>query len=86
MTRSISGGLKDDLCNMDSVRCSTVYPEKFGTSPLWGTNTSDDDICMIDDKDDFAADATAQSNNSVLDFCKVALFSKVILWKNFKIS
>ncbi|XP_057546197.1 mitogen-activated protein kinase kinase kinase NPK1-like [Amaranthus tricolor] len=70
VTRSISGGLKDDLCNMDSVRCSTVYPEKFGTSPLWGTNTSDDDICMIDDKDDFAADATAQSNNSVLDFCK----------------
>ncbi|XP_021750350.1 mitogen-activated protein kinase kinase kinase NPK1-like isoform X1 [Chenopodium quinoa] len=70
--RSISGGLKD-ICNMGSVRCSTVYPDKFsGTSPLWGTNTSDDDMCIIDDKDDFAVCPSAQSNPTMLadDFSK----------------
>lgn len=70
--RSISGGLKD-ICNMGSVRCSTVYPDKFsGTSPLWGTSTSDDDMCIIDDKDDFAVGASAKSNPAMLadDFNK----------------
>ncbi|XP_057538830.1 mitogen-activated protein kinase kinase kinase NPK1-like [Amaranthus tricolor] len=64
--RSISGGLKD-ICNMGSVRCSTVYPEKFGISPLWGTSTSDDDMCIIDDKDDFSVGASAQPKFSMLD-------------------
>ncbi|XP_057249673.1 mitogen-activated protein kinase kinase kinase NPK1 isoform X1 [Beta vulgaris subsp. vulgaris] len=70
--RSISGGLKD-ICNMGSVRCSTVYPDKFsGITPLWGTNTSDDDMCMLDDKDDFALSASATSNSMMPadDFCK----------------
>ncbi|XP_056695963.1 mitogen-activated protein kinase kinase kinase NPK1 isoform X2 [Spinacia oleracea] len=70
--RSISGGLKD-ICNMGSVRCSTVYPDKFsGTSPLWGTYTSDDDMCMIDDKDDFAVSSSAQSSPAMFadDFSK----------------
>lgn len=77
--RSISGGLKD-ICNMGSVRCSTVYPEKFGISPLWGTSTSDDDMCIIDDKDDFSVGASAQPKFSMLDdFSKVILL-KFLLW------
>ncbi|KAL2922541.1 Mitogen-activated protein kinase kinase kinase NPK1 [Bienertia sinuspersici] len=64
--RSINGGLKD-ICNMDSVGCSTVYPDKFnGISPLWGTHTSNDDMCMIDDNDDFAVRASAQTNSVML--------------------
>lgn len=62
---------------MGSVRCSTVYPDKFsGITPLWGTNTSDDDMCMLDDKDDFALSASATSNSMMPadDFCKVKLF------------
>lgn len=74
--RSISGGLKD-ICNMGSVRCSTIYPDKFsGTSPLWGTHASDDDMCMIDDNDDFAVSASAQPSPVMLadDFSKVFLY------------
>lgn len=62
---------------MGSVRCSTVYPDKFsGTSPLWGTYTSDDDMCMIDDKDDFAVSSSAQSSPAMFadDFSKVTKF------------
>ncbi|RZC52367.1 hypothetical protein C5167_020787 [Papaver somniferum] len=51
--RRTLSGLKD-VCDMrNSVRCSTIYPEKFSeTSPFWGTRTSDDDMCVIHDKDD----------------------------------
>lgn len=69
-TRTISGGLKD-ICNMGSVRCSTVYPENYsGASPHWGTNTSDDDMCLIDD--DFAVGASERSSPAmpVDDFTK----------------
>ncbi|OVA06674.1 Protein kinase domain [Macleaya cordata] len=46
-----SSDLKDvhDLCGM---RCSTIYTGKLSESePVWGTSTSDDDMCQIDDKD-----------------------------------
>ncbi|VFQ65246.1 unnamed protein product [Cuscuta campestris] len=47
-------GLKD-VCEGDSVRCSTIYPEKFSaTESLWKTSNSDDDddMCQIDNDDD----------------------------------
>lgn len=51
--RRTLSGLKD-ICDMrSSVRCSTIYPEKFSeTGPLWGARISDDDMCQIDDNDD----------------------------------
>lgn len=45
-------GLKD-ACDMGGVRCSTVYPEKFSENPcIWKSSNYDDDMCLIDDKDD----------------------------------
>ncbi|GAB4851122.1 Mitogen-activated protein kinase kinase kinase npk1 [Ancistrocladus abbreviatus] len=70
--RTVSKGLKD-LCNMGSGKCSTVYPEKFcGAGPLWGTNSCDDDMCQIDDKDDFAVCKSEKPNPVLLsdDFNK----------------
>ncbi|GAB4837295.1 hypothetical protein Ancab_002187 [Ancistrocladus abbreviatus] len=71
--RALNEGLKD-ICNMGSVRCSTVYPEKFSKAgPLWGTNSRDDDMCQIDDANDFAI-GTSEHLNPVLlsdDFNKV---------------
>ncbi|GAB4843436.1 Mitogen-activated protein kinase kinase kinase npk1 [Ancistrocladus abbreviatus] len=63
--RTLNEGLKDN-CNMGSVRCSTVYPEKFSKAgPLWGTNSRDDDMCQIDDANDFAI-GTSEHLNPVL--------------------
>ncbi|GAB4854389.1 hypothetical protein Ancab_022975 [Ancistrocladus abbreviatus] len=71
--RTLNEGLKD-ICNMGSVRCSTVYPEKFSKAgPLWGTNSRDDDMCQIDDANDFTI-GTSEHLNPVLlsdDFNKV---------------
>ncbi|KAJ8442742.1 hypothetical protein Cgig2_011012 [Carnegiea gigantea] len=72
VTRTTSGGLKD-ICNTHSVGCSTVYPENYsGTSPQWGTNDSDDDMCLIDDKADFAVGAPQRPSPAMLadDFTK----------------
>ncbi|KAG5554755.1 hypothetical protein RHGRI_012345 [Rhododendron griersonianum] len=34
----------------NSVRCSTIYPDKFSrNSPLWASNNRDDDMCQMDD-------------------------------------
>lgn len=50
--RSTCAGLKD-ICDMGTVRCSTVYPNNFsGGSSCWGVNNADDDMCQIDDSDD----------------------------------
>ena len=47
-----SKGLKD-ACDMGGVRCSTVYPQKFsGNGSIWKPSNYDDDMCLIDDKDD----------------------------------
>ncbi|KAF9618859.1 hypothetical protein IFM89_002727 [Coptis chinensis] len=61
--RKTCSGLKD-VCDMggSSVRCSTVYPEKFSEAlPIWGSN-SDDDMCRIDD-DDFALAGSLKFNS-----------------------
>ncbi|GAB4846218.1 Kinesin-like protein KIN-7D, mitochondrial [Ancistrocladus abbreviatus] len=71
--RTLNEGLKD-ICNMGSVRCSMVYPEKFSKAgPLWGTNSRDDDMCQIDDANDFAIGTSKHLNPVILsdDFNKV---------------
>ncbi|GMH20008.1 hypothetical protein Nepgr_021849 [Nepenthes gracilis] len=70
--RTLSKGL-EDICNMGSVGCSMVYPEMFsGAGPLWGTNSSDDDMCQIDDKNETAIANSEKLNSLVLldDFDK----------------
>ncbi|KAL8242787.1 hypothetical protein R6Q59_013089 [Mikania micrantha] len=54
--------------SMNSVRCSTMYPEKFSGGPIWGSNRYDDDMCQLDDDDLMAStsmklDSTVLSNN-----------------------
>lgn len=52
---------------MGSVRCSTVYPEKFsGTGPIWGADSCDDDMCQIDDKDDFIVHQSVKFSSAIL--------------------
>ncbi|KAK6930006.1 Protein kinase domain, partial [Dillenia turbinata] len=51
-------GLKD-VCNTGSMRCSTIFPEKLaGAGSLWEPSNCDDDMCQIDDKDDFVSTST----------------------------
>ncbi|KAL7259511.1 hypothetical protein ACSBR1_005409 [Camellia fascicularis] len=43
-----------DICNLGSLSGSTVNFDKFsGSSHIWGANNSEDDMCQIDEKDDF---------------------------------
>ncbi|XP_037494301.1 mitogen-activated protein kinase kinase kinase NPK1 isoform X2 [Jatropha curcas] len=58
--RSACAGLKD-VCEMGSIRYSTVCPEHIPESgSYWGEVNFDDDMCQIDDKDDFAISASAK--------------------------
>ncbi|XP_075657165.1 mitogen-activated protein kinase kinase kinase ANP1-like [Castanea sativa] len=42
-----------DLCNLDSLHCSTAFLEKSSEKKhIWELNNSDDDMCQMD-KDDF---------------------------------
>ncbi|XAR57224.1 Mitogen-activated protein kinase kinase kinase [Bertholletia excelsa] len=51
----------------NSVRCSTIYPDKFsGSGPVWGSSNFDDDMCQIDDKDDFMVGTSAKFHSSLL--------------------
>ena len=46
---------------MNSMRSSTIYPDnKLGTGSYWGEANFDDDMCQIDDKDDFVVSASAR--------------------------
>ncbi|CAL5375692.1 unnamed protein product [Camellia sinensis] len=59
----------------NSVRCSTIYPEKFPRSvPHWGSDNCDDDMCQIDDEDDFLIGASTKFYSALLsdDFNKPA--------------
>ncbi|XP_042482219.1 mitogen-activated protein kinase kinase kinase NPK1-like [Macadamia integrifolia] len=79
MKNSISPALRpqttcDGLNNVfdtGSVRCSTVYPEKFSGMGQRGTNTSDD-MCQLDDRDDLLLDQSVEvtSVSAVDDFNK----------------
>ncbi|XP_028120848.1 mitogen-activated protein kinase kinase kinase NPK1-like [Camellia sinensis] len=57
----------------NSVRCSTIYHEKFlGNVPHWGSGNCDDDMCQIDDEDDLVIEASAKFDFALLfdDFNK----------------
>ncbi|CAL5413237.1 unnamed protein product [Camellia sinensis] len=57
----------------NSVRCSTIYPEKFPRNvPHWGSGNCDDDMCQIDDEDDLVIRASAKFDFTLLsdDFNK----------------
>ncbi|CAL5377617.1 unnamed protein product [Camellia sinensis] len=57
----------------NSVRCLTIYPEKFPRSvPHWGSGNCDDDMCQIDDEDDLAIGASTKFDFALLsdDFNK----------------
>ncbi|XP_050220270.1 mitogen-activated protein kinase kinase kinase NPK1 [Mercurialis annua] len=60
--RSTCAGLKD-VCEMSSVRSSTIYPDKMPASGAYWDEVNfddDDDMCQIDDKDDFVVRASAK--------------------------
>ncbi|KAF8388041.1 hypothetical protein HHK36_026707 [Tetracentron sinense] len=60
--KSTCNGLKD----MGSVRCSTIYPEKFSeTRSYWGTSNREDDMCQIDDKDDFVVGGSVKFKSAL---------------------
>ncbi|KAJ0093874.1 hypothetical protein Patl1_25423 [Pistacia atlantica] len=61
--QSTCSGLKD-VCEMGSVRCSTVYPERLSAGSYWGANNCDDDMCLIDDKDDFGVRESVKFNST----------------------
>ncbi|GKE10588.1 mitogen-activated protein kinase kinase kinase NPK1, partial [Tanacetum coccineum] len=36
---------------INSVRCSTIYPDKYSAAPMWGSSRYDEDMCQMDDDD-----------------------------------
>ncbi|XP_022958800.1 mitogen-activated protein kinase kinase kinase NPK1 isoform X3 [Cucurbita moschata] len=52
--RSTCEGLKD-ICEMGSLRCSSVFSGNYEVRSNWGSSNSEDDMCQIDDKDLFAS-------------------------------
>ncbi|CAL5327665.1 unnamed protein product [Camellia sinensis] len=51
----------------NNVRCLTIYPENFpGSVPQWGSDNCDDDMCQIDDEDDFVIGASAKFDSALL--------------------
>ncbi|PWA63503.1 mitogen-activated protein kinase kinase kinase NPK1 [Artemisia annua] len=62
-----SGGIVD-AHGINSVRCSTIYPDKSCGAPMWGSSRYDDDMCQMDDDDLMAGtsmklDSTLVSND-----------------------
>ncbi|KAJ4833779.1 hypothetical protein Tsubulata_012655 [Turnera subulata] len=62
--RSTCAGLKD-VCDMGTMKSSTVTDNLSRPGSYWGAANSDDDMCQIDDKDDFG-DSTSAKFNSIL--------------------
>ncbi|EEF45362.1 mitogen activated protein kinase kinase kinase 3, mapkkk3, mekk3, putative [Ricinus communis] len=57
---SACAGLKD-VCGMSSSRSSIRYPNNITRSGFtWGETNIDDDMCQIDDKDDFVVSPSAR--------------------------
>ncbi|XP_004229416.1 mitogen-activated protein kinase kinase kinase NPK1 [Solanum lycopersicum] len=62
--RATCNGLKD-VCDVSTVRCSTVYPENsFGNESLWKLGNSDDDMCQMDN-DDFMFGASVKCSSDL---------------------
>ncbi|XP_050240474.1 mitogen-activated protein kinase kinase kinase NPK1 isoform X2 [Quercus robur] len=60
-------GLKD-VCEMDSLRISTVYPQNSLNLNVrsWGLSNPDDDMCQIDDKDDLMVGASVKLKSIIV--------------------
>ncbi|XP_023006461.1 mitogen-activated protein kinase kinase kinase NPK1 isoform X2 [Cucurbita maxima] len=52
--RSTCEGLKD-ICEMGSLRCSSVFSGNYEVRSNWGSSNFEDDMCQIDDKNLFAS-------------------------------
>ncbi|KAL4642551.1 hypothetical protein ACB092_02G027100 [Castanea dentata] len=65
--RSTCTGLKD-VCEMDSLRISTVYPQNSLNLNVrsWGLSNPDDDMCQIDDKDDLMVGASVKLKSIIV--------------------
>lgn len=65
--RSTCTGLKD-VCEMDSLRISAVYPQNSLNLNVrsWGLSNPDDDMCQIDDKDDLMVGASVKLKSIIV--------------------
>ncbi|GFZ02955.1 NPK1-related protein kinase 2 [Actinidia rufa] len=64
--RKISNAGSMDICNLGSLSCSTVNFDKLAGSRLvWGANNSEDDMCQIDDKDEFVVGREEKSSSGL---------------------
>ncbi|THF95728.1 hypothetical protein TEA_025321 [Camellia sinensis var. sinensis] len=64
-----------DICNLGSLSGSTVNFDKFsGSSHIWGANNSEDDMCQIDEKDDFVLGEEAKMSPAFMP----DIFNKLI--------
>ncbi|XP_057960481.1 mitogen-activated protein kinase kinase kinase NPK1-like isoform X2 [Malania oleifera] len=62
-----------DISELRSLGCSTLFPEKYSKfDPICEADNSNDDMCQIDDKDDFtvAEEVKFYSTSSSADFNK----------------
>ncbi|XP_057498044.1 mitogen-activated protein kinase kinase kinase NPK1-like isoform X2 [Actinidia eriantha] len=56
-----------DICNLGSLSCSTVNFDKLAESRhIWGANNSEDDMCQIDDKDEFVVGREEKSSSGLI--------------------
>ncbi|CAK9168034.1 unnamed protein product [Ilex paraguariensis] len=63
-----------DVCNLGTLNFSTVNSEKLSESRyIGGANNSDDDMCQIDDEDDFMVGAEAERSSVLIpdEFSKI---------------
>lgn len=79
---------------MGNVRCSTVYPENLlGDAPNWGSSNYDDDMCQLDDEEDFFSDALIKRSSTSLSAdvnkvtkCLSIFFCMLLLYSVFSIN
>ncbi|PSS24926.1 Mitogen-activated protein kinase kinase [Actinidia chinensis var. chinensis] len=56
-----------DICNLGSLSCSTVNFDKLAESRhIWGAHNSEDDVCQIDDKDEFVVGREEKSSSGLI--------------------
>ena len=63
-----------DMCNVDSLHCSTTHPDKVLESTHIWRRDSDDDMCRIDDKDDVVVSEVKLASIYMPDELKVINF------------
>ena len=69
-----------DLCNLDSLRCSTAFLEKSSEKMhIWELNNSDDDMCQTDKDDFIMQEAKLGSSLMPENFKVIAFFFFLVL-------